>query len=307
MSAKNWCFTNNNPPHDLDEPDRYDTFNAKLKTHLELLLQDDKITYCVWQYEKGESGTRHVQGYCQFTARTSLNQAIQHLTRVLPGSHYEKAKGTAKQASDYCKKLDTRIQGPYEVGVMKHAGKRTDLDEFVEAMKSKVLTTDEIFDQFPSIQAKYPRFVKDLQRRSRRTKPAEFTPRDGWQLDLVSHLHSPTHCRQIRWYYDETGNSGKSYFAMSFGSGLGYVVTGGKHADIYYAYDYQPVVFFDWPRSSQETFPYGVMEAFKNGYFLSTKYESCAVKFLVPHVIVFANFRPDLTQLSADRWDLIVI
>lgn len=307
MSAKNWCFTFNNPPADHETEDLYDNHNAQVRVHVEHLIAEHKITYCVWQYEQGAAGTNHVQGYCQFGTRTRLNQAQEMFGVTLRNAHWEKAKGTAKQASDYCKKLDTRVQGPYELGILKSAGKRTDLDLFVQAMKEKVLTTDEIFDQFPSIQAKYPRFTKDLQRRARRIEPPIFTPRVGWQTDLVSYLHSPTNNRQVRWYFDETGNSGKSYTAMSYGHGLGYVVTGGKHADIFYAYDHQPVVFFDWPRSAQETFPYGVTEAFKNGYFLSTKYESAPIRFPVPHVIVFANFRPDQIQLSADRWDIIVI
>lgn len=57
---------------------------------------------------------------------------------------------------------------------------------------------------------------------------------------------------------------------LRLGGGLPFVVTGGKYNDIYHAYDQQSVVFFDWPRSQEEAFPYSVVETFKNGYFLST-------------------------------------
>lgn len=47
------------------------------------------------------------------------------------------------------------------------------------------------------------------------------------------------------------------------------------------------------------------MEAFKNGRMFSSKYCSVNKQFKIPHVIVFANYTPDLTQLSMDRWKLI--
>jgi len=116
--------------------------------------------------------------------------------------------------------------------------------------------------------------------------------------------------RKVKWYFDANGNVGKSHFCRTYRDRNGqrpYVVTGGKHADIIYAYDYQRVVFFDFPRSMEERVPYEVLEAFKNGYFLSTKYEVRTVRFSVPHVVIFANFLPDTTKLSADRWDIITI
>ena len=66
-------------------------------------------------------------------------------------------------------------------------------------------------------------------------------------------------------------------------------------------------MFFDLARSVQERVPYEVMENFKNGGFLNTKYESKWVKFKIPHVVVFANFLPDRLKLSEDRWNIIEI
>lgn len=86
-----------------------------------------------------------------------------------------------------------------------------------------------------------------------------------------------------------------------------YVINGGKAADIYYAYFYEKVVFFDLARQKEDIVAYDVMENFKNGYFLSTKYQVRRVKFNIPHVVVFSNFRPDMTKLSEDRWDIRVI
>lgn len=138
----------------------------------------------------------------------------------------------------------------------------------------------------------------------KKVEDAGFEPRDGWQSELVSYLQEAPSNRTIVWYYDGIGNIGKSFFATSYRDRSVYLVTGGKNADIYYAYNYEEVVFFDLPRSRSESCPYDVMEAFKNGYFLSTKYECRPVRFKTPHVVVFANFMPDTSQLSFDRWDI---
>lgn len=156
--------------------------------------------------------------------------------------------------------------------------------------------------------AKYPRFVHAYIRaiEESRVIREQFTPRDGWQTELARQLGEIAHHRSIIWYYDAIGNKGKSYFARNY-PGANYYVTGGKAADIFYGYQYEPVVFFDLARMKQEIVQYDVMEAFKNGQFYSTKYESKLVRFNVPHVVVFSNFMPDQSKLSADRWDIRVI
>lgn len=274
-----------------------------LTSRLSALAELPAVAYLVFQLESGASGTKHLQGYCQCASRKSLAQ-IKQLFHEIPGAHWEVAKGSAKQNKTYCTKEESRLDGPWEHGTMSSAGKRNDIDEFVAAMP---MTEDEIFDRFPSILAKYPNFVKRCTRKFKLREPVPFEPTSQWQIDLLSYCLSPTTQRQVRWYCDFTGNSGKSYFCHSFGFRRGYVVTGGKHADIFHAYSYEPYVLFDWPRCAEETFPYGVVEAFKNGYFLSTKYESAPVSFPTPHVIVFANFMPDESKLSQDRWEIINI
>lgn len=293
MAAKNWCFTLNGLT---------DATPEALRALFSDCMGDLGLHYIVYQHERGSSD--HLQGYFQLEQKKALPTVKKLMEVKLPGAHFEKAKGSPKQNREYCTKEETRISGPYEFGEMSVAGKRTDLDTFVSEMKKEVLTEHDVIDRFPEIAAKYPRFVRDVRRLCRKTEIGELVPRDGWQTDLVSYLHSPAHPRKVRWYYDPSGNCGKSYFARHFGRGIGYVVTGGKHADIYYAYTFQSVVFFDWPRAQEEAFPYGVVESFKNGYFLSTKYESVATRFQPPHVIIFANFEPDTLKLSADRWDI---
>lgn len=294
--AKNWCFTLNGPEF-LEGKSSLESA-LDLPRGLELL----GLSYCIFQLERGVSGTDHLQGYCQFNSRKSLRQV--KAIDQLPGAHWEVAKGTAKQNKAYCTKEDTRIDGPWEYGTMTNSGKRTDIEDFVAAMP---MTEAQILESYPQILAKYPNFVKRCIRQCFTRQPEPFYPRNEWQVDLVSYCLAPAHPRKVRWYCDYVGNSGKSYFCRHFGFGQRYVVTGGKHADIFHAYSYEPFIFFDWPRCHEETIPYGVIESFKNGYFLSTKYESAPVSFATPIVIVFANFDPDLTKLSHDRWEIINI
>jgi len=166
-----------------------------------------------------------------------------------------------------------------------------------------------LFEECSDTVAKYPRFVHDYIRLLEASKVVidDLIPRSGWQTDLSNILSEDAHSRRVLWYFDVTGNSGKSYFSTRYKTKSSYLVTGGKNQDIYYAYNYEQVVFFDLPRAKQEYVPYDVMESFKNGYFLSTKYECKPIRFNVPHVVVFANFYPDTTKLSLDRWDITEI
>lgn len=82
----------------------------------------------------------------------------------------------------------------------------------------------------------------------------------------------------------------------------------GKSADIAYAIKGTPkIVVFDFSRSQEEHLNYAIIEDVKNGLVFSPKYESCCKIFPIPHVIVFANWPPDMNKMSIDRWDINLI
>ena len=49
---------------------------------------------------------------------------------------------------------------------------------------------------------------------------------------------------------------------------------------------------------------YSAIESLKDGLLFSGKYEGGVKLFPPPHVVIFANFLPDMTKLSIDRWDI---
>jgi hypothetical protein len=289
MSYVSYCFTINNPT-DLEVA--------------QLSIDPVDARCLVFQLEVGENGTQHYQGYIEWNSRKSIRQC-----KTVPGferAHFERRRGTKEQAIAYCQK-EPRLAGPFLFGDLStRPGTRSDLKTFKDDVDSG-LTRDELWDLHPGVFARYSAYVREsLERRRVRELPTSvYSPREGWQTDLSALVKEPPHPRQISWYYCAAGNSGKSYFASNTNDT--YVITGGKNGDIYYAYAYQPIVIFDWPRDAEERFPYAVLESFKNGYFLSTKYEPIAKKFKTPHVIVFANFKPDCSKLSLDRWNEIEI
>ena len=84
---------------------------------------------------------------------------------------------------------------------------------------------------------------------------------------------------------------------------------GGKKADIINLVfnndmDTCNTIIWDIPRVNRNAVSYAAIEAIKNGLVCNTKYETGVKVFNPPHIIIFANFPPDLDEdnLSKDRW-----
>jgi hypothetical protein len=144
----NICFTWNNPPVTVDGG------NVVQPRFLE-----DEMEYLVYQYEMGANGTPHWQGYVEFKRRRTYNQARELLQA--PGAACFNRRGSQQQAIDYCKKMETRVEGatPFEHGTpkMTNQGQRNDLVEFKEAIKEGKRKRD-LVDEHTTCMAKYGRF-----------------------------------------------------------------------------------------------------------------------------------------------------
>lgn len=104
--SRGWCFTLNNP------------------TEVQILIpqswpnsevDETGYKYLVYQLERGESGTPHLQGYVYYATLKSLKQMRELFTRENQ-AHWECARGTPRQNQKYCTKNESRIDGPWEFG-----------------------------------------------------------------------------------------------------------------------------------------------------------------------------------------------
>lgn len=133
---RNWCFTINHPTNDEIE-----------------LCDTIKCDYIVFGYEVGAEGTPHLQGYIELPhAKTQRS-----VKKSLGGRcHVENRKGTAIQASGYCKEDGLFI----ERGKLSEQGKRTDLENLADIVKTKGVKG--IIEERPDAFIKYGRNIERL-------------------------------------------------------------------------------------------------------------------------------------------------
>ncbi len=173
VNSRRWCFTINNPSDD----DRVCLDALK-----------DLSTYLVYQLEKGDLDTEHYQGYVEF-----LNRKKGTTVKRLVGSnpHIEAAKGSPTQASAYCKKDDSRLDGPWEYGELTviTQGSRTDLTAVKESIDSgKNLL--EISGEYPATYMQYHAGIEKFynMRVTHRTEKTKFIIFWGITDEGKSHL-----------------------------------------------------------------------------------------------------------------------
>lgn len=143
---RNWCFTLNNPG---ERPDEWGS----------TLFKSVRARYLIFQLEKGDSGTPHFQGYIEF----NRGVRFQTIKKYIPGAHFEARRGSRKQAIDYCRKTDTRVDGPWEFGEssLESQGTRSDLLEVCEGIKSG-MGIRSISEQFMPQFIKYSKGIRDV-------------------------------------------------------------------------------------------------------------------------------------------------
>lgn len=135
----------------------------------------------------------------------------------------------------------------------------------------------------------------------------------SWQKDLKRLIKEEINERKVRWFVDEVGATGKSEFLkhMMLYEGdkvMGFRRFGGaqnaSHLVLERLKKGQKVdaIICDFPRKYENIDIYEVLEDMIDGVMTSTKYMGGDVFIDTPHVIVLANFLPDVTNLSLDRW-----
>lgn len=275
------------------------------------------ITYVIYGREIAPStGTPHLQGYLQCNHKNT-----KRLNDALPCKKHVMAKGSYQQNYDYCTKGGDWVAfgdaDQAHAGAGAGQGRRSDLAGVQEAI-NRGETYEEICETHFEAAAKYNRFIRE-QVNAKKSRTAHDSLRSDfensslypWQQELVALAVDTPNPRKIHWIYEETGKVGKSWIANYLATmHNACVLDAGKKADLAYIYaqDPKPIVIIDLPRTLADgdkmDHLYNLAEALKNCRLTVTKYESKTIFFPCPTVIFFANFRPDLTKWSADRYSI---
>lgn len=137
MGSRNYVFTlNNYTPFEIEE----------------LKLYPSK--YLVFGYETAPTtGTPHIQGYIEFAGVKKFDT----LKKFNPRVRWETRRGTAQEASDYCKKDGNFV----EIGAISKQGTRTDLNIVADAVMEKK-SIREIAMEHPATFIKYSKGITAL-------------------------------------------------------------------------------------------------------------------------------------------------
>lgn len=173
------------------------TLNNYTDEHINAIrLFSEQCTYLVYQHERGEQGTPHLQGFMRFRSRRSFRAILRTLELAgLRGIHLEPRQGSIGQAIEYCTRDDKRDHGsnPAIVEYGRRpagAGARSDLRALYDRAQQGA-STRELLEANPEAFIRYSRgiermrFIMQIPRR--------------WKTE-------------VRWYYGGTG-TGKSRLA----------------------------------------------------------------------------------------------
>lgn len=263
------------------------------------------IKFQVYQWERVT--TDHLQGFTVFSGPIRLNK----LKEWLPGAHFEPALGSDDQCIAYCTKEESRISGPWYIGSRGSVGqgKRTDLKDAVEALDGGA-DLRSLARTHPTAVIKYKRGLEDLiELRKPKVQDTAFDPRP-WQAYMLGIIKEPADDRSIYWIHDTVGGKGKSRLASHLAKDHNALLLEGRLTDMAYLYvnaGCPRIAIFDISRAAAEHSDhlYSFAEKLKNGHMTSTKYTCKHETFAAPHVIFFANFEPDMTKWSRDRYKII--
>lgn len=283
-----------------------------------------RIKFAAWQCERSpETGALHIQWYIVWRER-QWSKVLFGMPS-LKGIYIALRRGTHRQARDYCTKEESRFEGPWTWGEDipekewdVKSGTRTDIEAWQEQVQDLSKPLHVTAKDMPQLYQPGWLQTANLLRREMhndgnkeawQAKFAKFEPNE-WQKEVLQLIDEPMP-RKIIWVWERDGNRGKSTFTKY----LSYMhnaqtFSGGAARDISCALDQSKRIFvFDFPRSTTAEFvSYNLMEQLKNGEVFDHKYMS-GHKFVHPdsHVICFANWEPDYTKLSMDRWEIVDI
>lgn len=221
---------------------------------------------CIGEEKCPTTGTPHLQGWIRLL-RKNIARTYLHLPKEI---HWEtmRKNATERQNTVYCTKEWTNVL---------HWG-------------------------IPELVPKFTRVLRE--------------PWAPWMKELYAILSRPLEqndwdFRAIHWIWEPVGKKAKTIFMQAMYHLLDDVVMiEGKRSDVlHHILQYiekkgraPKVVFVNVPRSHQQFISYAAIEAAKDMFFMSSKYETGMVSEARPHVLCFSNDIPDMSKMSKDRW-----
>lgn len=269
-----------------------------------VLTEHDNIKYLALGKDEicETTGRLHFHFYIELR-RPQRIKYVQNMLGI-GNAHLEVREGTRQQAKDYMLKagIAREVNGTNGTVV-------SDLVRYVKEGK----TNKELLEMDHTYIYKYSRFIKDVRKiyyREQQVKEAKdrllldhkFVELNEFQKRMMKAIENMT-IRQVLWAWDRPGKIGKSVLAdylLVYHKAI--VFPNAKTADIAFAYDGEPLIIFDFPRTIEGHVNYFAIEQLLNGRIFSSKYESTTKQIRIPKVVVLANFPPTYKALSRDRW-----
>jgi len=240
-----------------------------------IALKNMECTYAVFGKEIGESGTPHIQGYAEFKKKISLKNLKKISNRVC----WINRDGTARQASDYCKKGEQtkeewkqfHTKGPnyglnadfFEEGNISKQGERKD----IEAVTTLIINRTpmrEIAIENPFIYVKFHRGFHALE-----------------NILLLDRTEAPI----VKWYWGSTG-TGKTRKATMENENY-YIKDESKWWD---GYSQQPLIIID--DFDEKTWNFRNLLRLLDKYKYQGQVKCGYVKINSPLIIITCEFPP---------------
>jgi hypothetical protein len=292
--AKRWVMTLNN-------------YTEEDEAHLAEYFNTSQFVYAIVGREVGENGTPHLQCYFILVNRHNLVWLRNH---VHARAHYEVARGTPREAAEYCKKEEDYDEyGTLPSGKTGTGAMFEDLIVWAKA-QTECPSERDIAEAFPSLFGRYRNNVMDMVRMFAPKPVIQTGDLRDWQIELKAKLDGEADDRKVIFVVDEAGCSGKSFFCRWMLSNYPeetQLLGPAKRDDLAHIVQTDTKYFLlNIPRGNMEYLNYGFLESLKDRVVISPKYMS-QTKILKynPHVVVFTNEQVDMTKMTADRYDII--
>lgn len=238
------------------------TWNNYKKEDINYIMEQKDFKY-VFQEERGDEGTKHLQGIIMYPNPISFES----MKKQWPKCHIEKTRNKKKSIL-YCSKRDTRISEVVynNIGLI-----------YPKSLKDP-LKGNELYG--------WQQILND----KLKTEPDDRTINWYWSTNGNKGKSS-----FVKWFTMKHKTT--TLICSGKASDMKYMVA--KRCML--GLDPE-VIFFDVPRQNMNYLSYTGIEEIKNGCFMSPKYDCENILMNPPHIVVFANSEPNIDAMSIDRW-----